>query len=368
MARSRLALGLMSGTSADGLSVALVEMRGQSVQVKKYADFSYPKNFQKQLLQAGKSSVAELSQLDFSLGRLYARQARAFLKLHRIAPKRLTAVGSHGQTVVHAPGKSRAATLQIGEASFLSEALGVPVVCDFRPRDIAAGGEGAPLVPFFDQLVFGRGAPRIVQNIGGIGNAALVGRNIAPLAFDTGPGNCLIDIAVREMTRGKQRMDRNGRIAARGRVDEQRARRLLKDKYFSKKPPKSLDRATFSEKYLAKCFRGLRGADRVATVTYFTALSIADACRRHIPWTGVGEVVVSGGGALNPVLLGHLRRLLAPLVVNTTAQYGIAPTAKEAAAFAVMADYAVRGKSNNAAGATGASGPRILGKILPTLS
>lgn len=363
-AAGRLALGLMSGTSADGLSLALIEVRRTGVRVRAESTRAFPAALRGRILAAPSLRAPELSRLDFELGRLYAREAVRFLKKIRVPAKRLRAAGSHGQTVAHESG---AHTLQIGEASFLAEALGVPVVCDFRPRDIAAGGLGAPIVPFFDEAVFGGAAPRVLQNIGGIANCSLVGKGVRSFGFDTGPGNCMIDLAVRRMSGGALAFDRGGRIALKGRADEAVVKRLLaREPYFRRRPPKSLDRTTFSERFLSRNFkRGLQpDADTVATVTLFTAASIADAVRRFVlPRAAAKEMIVSGGGAYNAALMGGLRRLLAPMQVLSIAEYGIPVLAKEPAAIALMALRAVEGKTNHCPGATGAKGPRVLGKI-----
>ena len=362
--RSRLALGLMSGTSADGLSLALIAVKGASVTVRAETTRAYSKALRARILAAPSLRAAELSSLHFELGRFYAREAARFLKGLRISPRRLEAVGSHGQTVAHESGVH---SLQIGEPSFLAEALGVPVVSDFRPRDVAAGGLGAPIVPFFDEEVFGRRSPRVMLNIGGIANLALVGKGLRTLGFDIGPGNCMIDLAVTRMSGGALGYDRGGRIALRGRADEALVRRLsAREPYFRARAPKSLDRSTFSERYLSKNFK--RGqqpdVDTVATVTLFTAAAIADAVRRFVlPRATPKEVVVSGGGALNAALMGALRRLLSPTPVLSIAEFGIPALAKEPAAIALMALRAVKGKPNHCPAATGARGPRILGKL-----
>jgi anhydro-N-acetylmuramic acid kinase len=363
-----LALGLMSGTSADGVSLALIELKGRRLEVLGHDTYPYASGLSRRILAAARTDADGLSRLNFELGRVFAKAAERFLRARRVHPRRLAAVGSHGQTVIHLPGERSPSTLQLGEPSFLSETLGVPVVSDFRPRDMAAGGEGAPLVPFFDEFVFGGGRPRALQNIGGIGNVALVGRGVRTFGFDTGPGNCLIDLAVRRMTGGRRAFDRDGLIARRGRVDEALAARLLAAPFFRRRPPKSLERTEFGEAYLRRHLPAgrLRHEDAVATLTYFTALTIADALRRFLPRPPrLSELIVSGGGALNPVLMEGLRRLLYPLPVLTSADYGIPVLAKEPAMMALLAALAVEGKPNHCPRATGARGPRILGKISP---
>ncbi len=363
----KLALGLMSGTSADGLSLALVEFSGSKPRVRAYATRAYSKKLRERILEARNLRAPEIARLDFELGRFYAKEAVRFLKGRSVSPKRLSAVGTHGQTVAHATGWRYDYTLQIGEPSYLAEALGVPVVSDFRPRDIAAGGLGAPIVPFFDEVVYGKGPARILQNIGGIANCSFVGKGVPTIGFDTGPGNCLIDLAVRRMSDGALAFDRGGRIARSGKVDGAFVQTLLaRDRFFRKRPPKSLDRTSFSEAFLAQNFRRgtMADADVVATVTSFTAATIANAVKRFlIPVASPKEMIVSGGGALNDTLMWLLRTALYPLQVRSIAETGIPVMAKEPAAIALMALRAVERKTNHCPRATGAAGPRILGKI-----
>ncbi|MDE2291925.1 MAG: anhydro-N-acetylmuramic acid kinase [Elusimicrobia bacterium] len=361
-----LALGLMSGTSADGVSLALVELSGGRPRVLAHDTYPYPAALRRRVLAAPGARAGELSALDFELGRVFARAGVRFLKAARVPARRLAAVGSHGQTVVHRPDAKDPSTLQIGEASFLAEALGVPVACDFRPRDMAAGGLGAPLVPFLDRLLFGGGPPRILQNIGGVANASLVGRGAPLVAFDTGPGNAVMDAAARRATAGRLDFDRGGRIAARGRPDSRLVERLLSLPYFSRRPPKTLDRGTFAEAFLERWLprRRYSDEDALATATLFTAASIVQQAERFLlPRARVRELVVSGGGALNPSLM-RLLKALSPVPVVSSAAHGMPPLAKEPALMAVMGLYAVRGKTNGLAKATGARGARVLGKVL----
>ena len=253
-------------------------------------------------------------------------------------------IGSHGQTVYHIPRK---ASLQIGEPSVIAEETGVTTVADFRPRHIAAGGEGAPLVPYFDEQVFGGKHARAMQNIGGIANVTAVGKKVKTIGFDTGPGNTLIDAAVRRVTRGKRSMDRNGLLAARGRPDGRRLKKLLAHPFLKKRPPKSTGREEFSLDGFP--WKG-RPEDLIATLTYFTARTIAEAVRKYLP--PVEEMVVSGGGAYNRTLMWHLEWLLFPVPVRSIRMYGIDPLGKEPAAFALLGLEAVGGKS-------------MLGKIVP---
>lgn len=359
----------MSGTSADGVSLALVSVSGRKVRVLSDATYPYSKALRARILGAPEATADELSALDFDLGRVFAQAAVRFLKKEGLPAARLAAVGSHGQTVVHRPDAANPSTMQIGEASFLAEALGVSVACDFRPRDMAAGGQGAPLVPFLDRLLFGGGPPRILQNIGGVANASLVGRGVPLLGFDTGPGNAVMDAAARRASGGRLDFDRDGLLARRGRADEALVRRLLRLPFFSRRPPKSLDRAAFAEEFLRRWLpaRRFRHEDALATATLFTAAAIANQARRFIlPRARVREMLVSGGGAFNPVLMERLAGLM-PVPVLSSAARGLPPLAKEPALMAVMGLYAARGRANNAPRATGARGPRLLGKLIAAL-
>jgi len=362
MTRRRLAVGLMSGTSADGVTAALVELRADSVRVRRFATYPYPPALKRLVLDAPRLQAPELSRLNFALG---ARFADAAIQISRGA--RPDVIGSHGQTVWHGPDASPPNTLQIAEPAVIAERTGLTVVADFRPRDMAAGGQGAPLVPAFDLFLFGRGALRAIINIGGIANVSLVGRGRLFAAFDTGPGNALMDEAVRRATRGRVELDRGGRLAARGRVDERLLRRLLAHPYFKKAPPKSLDRTTFGPGFLDRHFKHLRAArlpDALATLAELTARSLWFAVLESAP-APVTEIVVSGGGALNAHLMRRLSALFSPARATTTAADGLPVMAKEAACFAWLAGRALDGRPGSASAATGARGPRVLGKIVP---
>jgi len=361
-------LGLMSGTSADGLSIALCEAGGRSLKVKAFGNYAYSSALQARIISARGMKAPELSALNFELGRLWAAMVKAFCRKNRVAYKSLAVIGSHGQTVWHAPGK-KGHTLQIGEASFIAEETGRPVVCDFRPADMAAGGEGAPLIPFMDEFLFGGGAPAALQNIGGVGNIAFVGKGITTSGFDTGPGNSLMDTAVCELSCGKLSYDRDGRWAAAGEADLAKVYKLLESPFFRRTPPKSLDRSEFTldfiKRHFPAQFNKRRSRDLLATLNLFTAASVALAFRNHAP-RGTRELIVSGGGALNPVLLDNIAALLLPsgVRVRSTAELGLHPLAKEPACFALLAWLALEGRLNHCPSATGARGSRVLGKII----
>ncbi len=367
MEKTVKALGLMSGTSADGLSVAYCEIKGRSLKVLKFANYAYPAALQARIIAAKDMRAPELSALNSGLGRLWADMVRKFCRDKGVPLKSLDVIGSHGQTVWHAPGK-KGHTLQIGDPAFLAEETGVPVVSDFRPADMAAGGEGAPLVPFMDEYLYGGGAPVALQNIGGVGNIAFAGRGIKTFGFDTGPGNSLMDTAVCELSRGKLSYDRNGAWAAAGEPDMRKVRALLKAPFFTRRPPKSLDRSEYTLAFIKRNFGPLfsrrRSRDLLATLNAFTAASIALAFRDRAP-RGTRELIVAGGGALNPVLMDAIAAFLLPLGarVRSCAELGLHPLAKEPACFALLAALALRGRANHCPSATGARSARVLGRV-----
>ncbi len=363
-----LLLGLMSGTSADGLSMALCRRGWRKLEVLKFANYPYSAALQSRIIAAKGLKAPELSALSFELGRLWAGMARRFCRANRVPYRDIKVIGSHGQTVWHAPGVN-GHTLQIGEAAFLAEETGRPVVCDFRPADMAAGGEGAPLIPFMDDFLFGVGAPAALQNIGGVGNISFTGKGVRTFGFDTGPGNSLMDTAIAELSGGEFQYDRDGAWAAAGVPDVKKVYSLLEAPFFRRRPPKSLDRSEYTLAFIKRNFGGLfnarRSRDLLATLNFFTAASISLAFRRFAP-RGTRELIVSGGGALNPALMDNLAALLLPsgVRVRSIAELGIHPLAKEPACFALLADLALQGRPNSCPSATGARGPRVLGKLI----
>jgi len=362
-------LGLLSGTSADGASAALVEITGPPpvprIRLLFHRTYPYPAALRKRILALPAAGAPALCRADFELGEVFARAALRAVREAGIEPD---LVASHGQTVWHDPpvrGRG-GATLQIGQPAVIAERTGRPVAADFRTRDVAAGGQGAPLVPFFDGIAFrparGEGL-RCVQNIGGIANVTVVGEEGVRCAFDTGPGNSVIDAAVRRVTRGRRTYDRGGRIAAAGRVDQATVTRLLRDKYFRAPPPKSTGRERFGDELVAAL--ALRGGDLVATLTEYVARAIHDAYRRHVfPLGRVGEVLLSGGGARNPVLRRRLRELFNPMPLRTTDCAGVPGDAREAMAFALLGWARVRGVPGNVPAATGARRAVVLGVLV----
>jgi anhydro-N-acetylmuramic acid kinase len=377
-----LYLGLMSGTSMDGIDAALLELRGDADSLEwrlvHWAAAPYRPEQREAIHGAILAGSADaLCSLHADLGEWLAAAARTVCERAEVPLEEVRAIGSHGQTVWHRPPAEgwRGATLQLGDPATIAERTGCDVVSDLRSRDVAAGGHGAPLVPLADRLLFAHpDHPRALQNIGGIGNVTWVparGEAAAPLAFDTGPGNALIDAAVELCSAGAQTFDRDGYIAERARVDTALLERLMEERYLAMEPPKSTGREEFGRPFVERLAAGYAPDDEeawgslVATLTEFTARSIADAYERWIIPRGVGDVVVTGGGARNPVLLRRIRELLDPLPVDDGASLGIDPEAKEAAAFALLAWAHVARVPGNVPTATGAAGPRILGSLTP---
>jgi len=382
-------LGLMSGTSADGIDVALVRVSGRGWRVRarleKFCTFPFPARVRRAILRVANAnrrtvlSVAEISQLHFLLGELYAEAVERACRRFRVPLKRIDLIGCHGQTVYHQPqpelfaGRHVASTLQLGEAQVLAERTGRPVVANFRPRDLAAGGQGAPLVPFVDYLLYRhprRG--RVALNIGGIANVTVIPAGARPeqvIAFDTGPGNMVIDAAVEHVTRGRQRFDRNGALAARGSVLTPLLRRLLRHPYFLRRPPKSTGREEFGRAYAEKFLRAAGRAaaeDKVRTAMELTVQSIADAFRRFIlPKADIHQVILGGGGARNALLVRRLRETLPGLRFLPAGKLGVDEKAKEAFAFAVLAYLTWRGQPGNLPSATGARRAVVLGTVVP---
>jgi len=380
--RGILALGIMSGTSADGIDVALVSVARRNASLENFAAFPFPRGVQKTILRLGEGrpvTTREISQLNFLLGEIFADAALAACRKFRVAPARIDVIGSHGQTVFHqgAPatfhGRRIASTLQIGDPSVIAVRTGITSVGDFRPADIAAGGQGAPLVPFVDFLLYRHPRiGRVALNIGGIANVTAIpaGAKLEDVfAFDTGPGNMVIDALVRHFTGGRKGFDRNAEMAAKGKLLPRLLQTLLRDKYFSKLPPKTAGREQYGEGYLRAMLshretRHANPEDVIRTTSILTALSILDAFHHFIgPKTKIGELIVSGGGAHNPLLMAQLESGLNGVRVRTADELGVPGDAKEAFAFAVLACETLRRRPANVPGATGASKAVVLGKV-----
>jgi len=379
-------LGLMSGTSADGIDVALVRIAGAPphlrAKLENFAALPFPSDVRAAVLRIANgapTTTEEISQLNFRLGQLFARAALDACRRFRIAPRKIALIGSHGQTIYHQGkasaflGQRVASTLQIGESSVIAAETGVTTIGDFRPADMARGGQGAPLVPFVDYLLYRHARlGRVALNIGGIANVTVIPRAAQPaqvFAFDTGPGNMVIDALVRHFTRGRMRYDRGARIAARGRLLPGLLDALLADRYFRQRPPKTAGREQYGQPFAEKLITWgkkyeARPEDLVRTATVLTALSIVDAFHRWIlPRTRIQQLIVSGGGAHNPLLMAQIQAALPKIELVHSGEFGVPEDAKEAFAFAVLAYETFHGRPANLPGATGARGPTILGKI-----
>ncbi|MDW8105936.1 MAG: anhydro-N-acetylmuramic acid kinase [Armatimonadota bacterium] len=375
----RYAVGLIAGTSMDGVDAALVRLigRGNAVRVQTLATHHSPYTPEEregllQLIRGG--SIADLCAWDAYLGERFAQTAHELVA--RAQPLRLDFVGSHGQTVWHAPnahllGKPAPNTLQIGQPDIIATRLNVPVIADFRTRDIANGGQGAPLVPIVDWLLLrSETEHRIALNLGGMANITLLPANSAPeqiLAFDTGPANALIDLAVARYTQGAQRYDPDGAYAEQGTVNAALLEHLMSHSYLRQPPPKSTGREAFGELLLEEItanFPALSLLDLIATLTEFTAASIADALHRWIlPSYPVARIIASGGGVHNRSLWRRLHQRLPGIRLCTSAEFGIDPDFKEAVAFAVLADRFLQGLPATYPNTTGVRTPTLAGKL-----
>lgn len=378
-----LSVGLMSGTSLDGVDAALVRIDGSSVEevswtLEHWTTLPFPEARREAIHRAIVAGSAEaLCVLHSDIGEWLAEAVLRVCEEAGVPPSRVDVIGSHGQTVWHHPptAEGRGATLQLGDPATLAERTGCPVVSDFRARDMAAGGQGAPLVPWVDQVLFALpDQARALQNIGGIGNVTWVpprGSAENVIAFDTGPGNALMDAAVELATDGRLTYDRDGQLAARGTVDAALLEELLRHPFFAQEPPKSTGREVFGRPFVQRLVEAVRPEgdgdwlDLIATLTELTARTIADAYRRWVLPLGVAEAVMTGGGACNPSLVRRIRELLSPLPVRDGEALGVDAGAKEALAFAVLAWAHVHRIPANVPSATGAAGPRVLGSYTP---
>lgn len=384
--KSMLVLGLMSGTSADGIDVALARVSGASphldAKLLGHTSSKFPPALRKEILRVAEQhpiAAGELSQLNFRLGEVFAEAALAACRKFHVSPKRVALIGSHGQTIFHqgkpAPylGHATASTLQIGEPSVIAARTGITTVGDFRSADIALGGQGAPLVPFADYLLYRHEKlGRVSLNLGGIANITVIPPAAKPeqiLAFDTGPANMLIDALVSHFTRGRRRLDKDARLARSGRPIAALLDELMRDPYLKLAPPKSTGREYYGRAYLKKMLalgkkHRAKPADLIRAATIFTALSVVDALNRFVlPKTKIHQLIVSGGGAKNPLVVAQLSAALGRIEIIPSSRFGIPGDAKEAFAFALLAYETFHHRPSNLPSATGAHAPAILGKI-----
>jgi anhydro-N-acetylmuramic acid kinase len=381
-----LVLGMMSGTSADGIDIALARISGappdMNARLLGHTSVKFPSAVRSEILRVAEQqpvSSGALSQLNFRLGQLFGDAAILACRKFRVSPRKIALIGSHGQTIFHQGrairflGSATASTLQIGEPSVIAARTGITTVGDFRPADMALGGQGAPLVPYADYLLYRHAKlGRVSLNLGGIANVTVLPRACKPqqvLAFDTGPANMLIDALVSHYSHGRSRFDQNARLAMRGQSFPVLLDELMRDPYLKMAPPKSTGREYYGREYLRKVLalgsrQRAKPNDLIRVATIFTALSVVDALHRFVlPKTKIQQLIVSGGGAYNPLVLAQLSAALPDIEVLPSSRLGIPEDAKEAFAFALLAYETVHQRPSNLPSATGARGPAILGKI-----
>ncbi len=388
MKEVRHVVGMMSGTSVDGVDAALVEISGTDsepkVKLLAFENRPYPPQVREKifsLFTPANATVDKVGYMNFLLGEIYAKSALSVIEKAGMKPEEIDVIGSHGQTIWHAPipespdGIPVAYTVQIGEGSVIAERTGILTVSDFRVADMAAGGQGAPLVPFSEYLLYRREKETILlQNIGGIGNMTVMPAGAKPrdvFAFDTGPGNMIIDAVISAVTGGEKTYDAGGETAAKGRVCNALLDILKEEPYYRQPLPKTTGREHFGVQYTEKILSWWKEnpipvEDLLATVTDLTAYSIADAYERYVlPKYRASEIIVGGGGSYNATLLRFMKERFAPhgVAVRTQEDLGLSSDAKEAVAFALMADCCMRGKANTLPSVTGAEHPAVMGKI-----
>ena len=388
MKEVRRVVGMMSGTSVDGVDAALVEISGTDsepkVKLLAFENKPYPPQVREKifsLFTPANATVDKVGYMNFLLGEIYAKSALSVIEKAGMKPEEIDVIGSHGQTIWHAPipespdGIPVAYTVQIGEGSVIAERTGILTVSDFRVADMAAGGQGAPLVPFSEYLLYRREKETILlQNIGGIGNMTVMPAGAKPrdvFAFDTGPGNMIIDAVISAVTGGEKTYDAGGETAAEGRVCNALLDMLKEEPYYRQPLPKTTGREHFGVQYTEKILSWWKEnpipvEDLLATVTDLTAYSIADAYERYVlPKYRASEIIVGGGGSYNATLLRFMKERFAShgVAVRTQEDLGLSSDAKEAVAFALMADCCMRDKANTLPSVTGAEHPAVMGKI-----
>ena len=384
--REKKVIGLMSGTSVDGVDAALVKIRGHGLETQVELLAFHPHPFEAtvrdrifDLFQPETSRVDEICQMNFLIGEVFADAALSVIYDAKLEVGEIDLIGSHGQTVYHLPPQKGVqyvpSTLQLGEPAVIAYRTGIPTIANFRVADLAAGGQGAPLVPYVDFLLF-RQTDRTValQNIGGISNVTLIPAGAAGsdvLASDTGPGNMIIDSVMEILTDGEEKYDNAGQLAAQGSVCESLLEEWLQHPFISARPPKTTGREAFGRQFADQAIQqaqnqNLASADLVATLTAFTAQTIFDYYRRFLfPHSSVDEIYISGGGSHNLTLMQHLKTLFQPIPLLPIDSIGFSSDAKEAIAFAVLANEAVHGHPTNLPQVTGASQPMVLGTFSP---
>lgn len=363
----------MSGTSLDSIDACLLNIYDDlTFKVVDSYSLDYPIEVREKLLDLANNNgtVNDVCFMNFVVGELFAKTANLLIEKANIKNSDIDFISSHGQTIFHIPvekeigGINTSSTLQIGDISVISHKTGIMTVGDFRPKDMAAGGQGAPLVPFADKILFGLDKNRLIQNIGGISNVTVLSNDCDIFAFDNGPGNMLIDYFVQKLF--NLPFDKNGEMAAQGELNDKWLEELLKEPYYNIKPPKSTGRELFNNDYAEKIYQSApkNKYDVIATITALTAKVIAESYKNFIlTETSIDEIVIGGGGAYNKTLLSILQSELPSIPVKTHEDFGIPNKLKEAIAFAYLGYFTIMNKPNNVPSCTGANMPVVMGKI-----
>ncbi len=373
MKNYKTVISMMSGTSVDSVDACLLKIY-ENLKFEIIGDYSleYPDEIRKKLLELAnnKADVKDVCYMNFVVGELFAKAANLLLVKYGYKKEDIDFISSHGQTICHIPYNETISdiktksTLQIGDISVISQKTGILTIGDYRTKDIAAGGLGAPLVPFADKILFGTDKNRLIQNIGGISNVTVLSKDCDIFAFDNGPGNMLIDYFCKKLF--DKNFDENGNIAKQGSIDNDWLNELLKEPYYSKKPPKTTGRELFNDDYAEKIYKSApkNKNDVIATITALTAKVIADSYNRYIfPIVKANEVVLGGGGAFNKTLISNLQSYLPDITIKTHNDYGIPDKLKECIAFAYLGYFTLNKQPNNVPSCTGAIVPVVMGKI-----
>ena len=373
MKNYKMIISLMSGTSVDSVDSCLLKIFDDlSFEIIDSYSLDYPVEIKKKILALANNigSIKDVCFMNFVIGELFAKTVNNLLKKTGIPPSEIDFISSHGQTIYHIPFEqkisdvSTQSTLQIGDISVISHKTGIMTVGDFRTKDMAAGGQGAPLVPFVDKILFGLDKNRLIQNIGGISNVTVISKNCDIFAFDNGPGNMLIDYFVRKLY--DLPFDKDGEIASKGKIDENWLKKLLLEKYYSLNPPKTTGRELFNNEYAEKIYQSApkKKEDIIATLTALTAKVITDSYINFIlPKTNIDEVVIGGGGAYNKTLILYMKNYIPDLIIKTHEDFGIPNKLKEAVAFAYLGYFTLQKQPNNVPSCTRADTNVVMGKI-----
>ncbi|MGI9534582.1 MAG: anhydro-N-acetylmuramic acid kinase [Thermodesulfobacteriota bacterium] len=374
----KIVIGLMSGTSMDGIDSAIVHIRGNgldtTVELIDFMTYPYTNRLRYDLEEITNASISKISDLNFAVGEAFSDAAISIIERAGFKPVEVDLIGTHGQTVFHNPPSHQSeysSTLQIGEPDIITERTGITTVSDFRPRDMSSDGEGAPLVPYVDYILFkNKDKTRIAQNIGGISNCTIVTPDLTDvIAFDSGPGNILLDEIMRIHSSGKRNYDKNGEIAKKGEVDYKVLYNLLNNNYFKVPPPKTTGREMFGKNESQRLYKlvenkSLDLSNLLATLVQFTVDTIYNSYEDYVfsKWK-ISEVILSGGGAFNPLMVNKLAQKLKPIELSLSYKYNIPADSKEAISIAVMANETIFGNPSNLPNVTGARSASPLGKI-----